>query len=292
MVKARSWLQNHSTAVDAVIAALVFALGVLSIRIYYDLGAGQPHHFRFATGVALMALLTLPLAARRRWPPVTLACVAAAVLGYTVFGVTEQATVATVAFIAIYSVGAYCPPRVANRVRAACITVMSGTLVWILLFRQIDIGRSNASVVGAGLLSVGSNVFFFVAAWVIGDVARDARLRAVEVAERNRELHAAHQVIADQAVLDERVRIARELHDVVAHHVSVMGVQAGAARRVLGRSPDQATALLVGIEEESRQAVVELQRLLGFLRRETLPEGEIHPPQPDLAGLDAMVPAQ
>lgn len=276
------------------IALVVFALGVLSVRIYYDIGTANPHNFRFALGVGFVALLTLPLAFRRRLPPVSLVCVTLSVLGYTIFGISEGALTATVAFVSIYSVGAYCPPRVANRVRAVCIAVMFGDLVWVLLFRQIDLGHSKASTMGAGILSVGSNLFFFIAAWVIGDVARGARLRAIEVAVRTRELQAAHEIIAEQAVLDERVHIAREVHDVVAHHVSVMGVQAGAARRVMPRSPEQAAEVLSGIEASSRQAVIELQRLLGFLRSETShPEDvdatSVDPPQPSLSGLDGVV---
>ena len=83
------------------------------------------------------------------------------------------------------------------------------------------------------------------------------------------------------------MRIARELHDVVAHHVSVMGVQAGAARRVMGRQPEKAEEVLSSIEASSRQAVVELQRLLGFLRRPDQPD-ELAP-QPDLAQLPELV---
>ncbi|MDP9075153.1 MAG: histidine kinase dimerization/phosphoacceptor domain-containing protein, partial [Actinomycetota bacterium] len=264
----RRLMRRHGLAVDTIVAIAIFALGVLSVRIFFDLGTANPHNFRFATGVAVMAVLTLPLALRRRWPPVSLVCVTVAILGYTVFGISEQGIIPTAAFIAIYSVGAYCQPRVANLVRAACITVMFGDLMWTLLFRQLDLGHSEASELGAGLLSVGSNLFFFIAAWVIGDVARTASLRAREVAARNAELQLAQQVIAEQAVLDERVRIAREVHDVVAHHVSVMGVQAGAARRVMGRSPERAAEVLSGIESSSRQAVAELQRLLGFLRSE------------------------
>jgi signal transduction histidine kinase len=291
MEVARTWFRRHVATVDLILAVLVFALGILSVRIYHDLGAGQPTGFRFATGVACMALLTLPLAVRRRYPPLTLVSVTLAVLAYTVFGVTEGALTATVAFVAIYSVGAYCEPRVANWVRGVCIAVLFGDLLWILLFRQIDLGTSKASVLGAGLLSVGSNLFFFVAAWAIGDVARMSRLRSAELGVRNIELQTAHDVINEQAVLDERVRIARELHDVVAHHVSVMGVQAGAARRVMRRSPDQAAEVLSGIEASSRQAVAELHRLLGFLRRGATdaPVGGLVAPQPSLSQLDALV---
>lgn len=293
----RSWLRGHPTAADGLVAVTVFALGVLSDRIYYDIGTAGPHNFRFAVGVALMALLTLPLVLRRRLPPVTLLAATLAIVGYTVFGVTEAATTATVVFVAIYSVGVYCAPRAANWTRGLCIAVLFGDLVWSLLFRQIDLGHSKASVVGAGILSVGTNVFFFVAAWAIGDVARSARLRSVELGVRNRELQAAHEVISEQALLDERVRIAREVHDIVAHHVSVMGVQAGAARRVMARSPDQAAEVLSGIEASSRRAVVELQQLLGFLRREAggvdsagRPSSTgVAPPMPSLAGLGPVV---
>ena len=83
-----------------------------------------------------------------------------------------------------------------------------------------------------------------------------------ELADRAVELQREREENARQAVFAERVRIARELHDVVAHHVSVMGVQAGAARRVMERQPDKAAAALSSIEASSRQAVLELQRLL------------------------------
>jgi signal transduction histidine kinase len=84
-------------------------------------------------------------------------------------------------------------------------------------------------------------------------------------------------------VFDERVRIARELHDVVAHHVSVMGVQAGAARLVMERDPSKATAALASIEASSRQAVTEMHRLLGFLRQAGDPD---RPARPGLDQVD------
>jgi signal transduction histidine kinase len=284
----RVWAREHVLAVDSLIAVAFFALGLLSARIYYDIGTAAPHNFRFAIAVEFTALLTLPLAVRRLFPPVPLICVTIAVTGYTVWGVSEE-VVASAGFVAIYSVGAYSPPRVANWVRGVCIGVMLGDLMWILLFRQINVDHSRASILGAGLLSVGDNLFFFATAWVIGDVARIARLRGVALTERNAELQTAHEMIAEQAVLDERVRIAREVHDVVAHHVSVMGVQAGAVRRVMDRSPDQAAEALSSIEASSRQAVAELHRLLGFLRTGTEDPGDQTAPQPTLARLDGLI---
>jgi signal transduction histidine kinase len=92
---------------------------------------------------------------------------------------------------------------------------------------------------------------------------------------------------AQRAVFDERVRIARELHDVVAHHVSVMGVQAGAARLIMNQNPERASAALASIEASSRQAVEELHRLLGFLRQSGDPD-ELSP-RPGLDRLPDLV---
>ena len=92
---------------------------------------------------------------------------------------------------------------------------------------------------------------------------------------------------ARQEVFAERVRIARELHDVVAHHVSVIGVQAAGARMVMDRRPIQAAEALSSIEESSRRAVVELHRLLGFLRRADETDGPL--PQPCLAQLGDLI---
>lgn len=89
-------------------------------------------------------------------------------------------------------------------------------------------------------------------------------LAMIWVVRRRRDDHEK----ARRAIDDERLRIARELHDVVAHHVSVMGIQAAAARRVMANRPDEAAAALLAIEASSREATAEMQRLLGVLRSE------------------------
>ena len=128
-----------------------------------------------------------------------------------------------------------------------------------------------------------TNLLYFGGAWYFGDSAyRSARSRA-ELEQRTAELAAERERTRAQAVAIERLRIARELHDVVAHHVSVIGVQAGAARRVIAKDPDAAVASLSAIESSAREAVDELHGLLGTLRGDTGPvdvAGRRHPPSP------------
>ncbi|WXF90688.1 sensor histidine kinase [Curtobacterium flaccumfaciens pv. flaccumfaciens] len=123
-----------------------------------------------------------------------------------------------------------------------------------------------APYVAISLLNIVINVIYFGAAWYAGNRAWVSAVARHQLAERTAELAAERERSAAQAVTIERVRIARELHDVVAHHVSLMGVQAGAARRVIDRDPAQATASLGVVEESARTAVEELRRMLGTLR--------------------------
>ena len=101
-----------------------------------------------------------------------------------------------------------------------------------------------------------------------GFALRDRRRHASQLAELARQLELARDENARAAVAGERTRIARELHDVVAHSVSVMVVQAGAAEEVLGASPDKAREPLRSVQDTGRQALIELRRLLGVLRTE------------------------
>jgi signal transduction histidine kinase len=136
-----------------------------------------------------------------------------------------------------------------------------------------------------------------VAMWALGSAMGSGRRRAAELLDRTLQLERQREENARRAVFDERVRIARELHDVVAHHVSVMGVQAGAARLVMERDPESATASLASIERASRQAVEELHRLLGFLRQAGDPDdlgarpgvGQLRTLAADMSGPDLTV---
>jgi signal transduction histidine kinase len=142
-----------------------------------------------------------------------------------------------------------------------------------------------------GSRSVGDYIFPVVIFAITVSVARGLRHRALlarELALRNERLEVEREAQAASAVSDERRRIARELHDVVAHSVSVMVVQSGAARRVLDSEPDRAVSALAEVERSGRQALSELRRLLGLMR-DGDENAAVREPQPTLAGLDDLV---
>jgi signal transduction histidine kinase len=129
---------------------------------------------------------------------------------------------------------------------------------------------------------------FLMVVLVVGNAARLSRLRAGESQARLLRLAEEHDNATRQAIGHERARIARELHDVVTHNVSVMVVQAGAARRILGASPDEARSALLAIEESGREAITELQHMLGLLtqpgdQEDVAPDTALLRPQPGLA---------
>ena len=102
--------------------------------------------------------------------------------------------------------------------------------------------------------------------------------------ERNAELTVEREANARRAVLEERVRIARELHDVVAHHVSLMGIQAGVAQRLFHSRPDDALEAVAAVQTGSRQAITDLHQLLGVLRGAADPHDDTDHRDPDLDG--------
>jgi signal transduction histidine kinase len=126
-----------------------------------------------------------------------------------------------------------------------------------------------------------------VGLWLAGSAMRERQARAQVLEEHSRQLERQHELVAQVAVSDERSRIARELHDVIAHSVSVMVVQAGAARRLLGRQPERAGEAMREVEGSGREALTELRRLLGVLAAR--PDELVLAPQPGLGQLDALV---
>jgi signal transduction histidine kinase len=230
-------------------------------------------------GVAgvVIALVTVPLAWRRRRPVAVLFTVTGAVLATTLLthhttpGMPLEAFLALI--LAFYSVGAHSDDRRG---------LLGGGLDLAVLlsfdFVHGGLGQAYGSRPGAALV--------FAFAWFVG---RDLRRRRRELAllrDRADRLEQEREERARTAVTEERGRIARELHDVVAHGVSVMVVQAQAGPRLLD-DVDQVRGAFRSIEASGREALVELRRLLGILRTgdEQLAIG----PQPGLGSLGSLV---
>jgi signal transduction histidine kinase len=270
--------RSHSLAADVLLAVALLALALLSFGVTTSLFAGDPQNPvpDTAWNTLGLAAVILPLALRRRFPlSVLLVATTTYVVYVVVLGPFVELFVTVVALsAAVYSAAAHSRARLRNAVCAVCLAAIIGVVV---LYNPLGFPLDYR------LLTVLVDVALFCALWSLGAALGAGRRRARELLQRTVELEHEREENARRAVFDERVRIARELHDVVAHHVSMMGVQAGAARVVLDRDPVKTRQALASIEMSSRQAVVELHRLLGFLRQAGDPDDLA--PQPGLGQL-------
>jgi signal transduction histidine kinase len=204
-------------------------------------------------------LLTLPLTLRRRYPAAIAVAVVAAVKVQRLAGGSERNTIAPILplSVAMYSLALH-----ASRRRLLLATAVCAALLGF----AVD-GRAE------DLLFVG---ILLAVPFALGLAVRTRQQRVEGLEEQAR-----------VAVVEERARIARELHDVVAHSVGVMTVQAAAARRVMDRRPERAGEALAAIEATGREALSEMQRMVGFLREAD--DAQPLAPQPSLRHIDALV---
>jgi signal transduction histidine kinase len=141
---------------------------------------------------------------------------------------------------------------------------------------------------GTGVVTWLGDALVLAAAWLLGHFVHDRRVYAAQLEQRTAQLEQAREELARRAVAEERLRIARELHDVVAHSMSVIAVQSGVGAHVAATQPEEARKALAAIEVTSRATLHELRWLLGVLREDGEPQGS--PAQvPGLAGLDALL---
>ncbi|MDI6097590.1 histidine kinase [Actinoplanes sp. NEAU-A12] len=218
---------------------------------------------------------TLPLVLRRRHPDMVAVVIALAFIGGQFRGSQEQQVTTGALFAAIYTLGAWGPNPVRSRaLRLAIIGAMFAWLAAVFVIFGHRLDDDPAVRASLAFNSFVVNAAFFAFCYLMGDAVRQSVRRSHELEEQAAELRAAQALAAERAVLGERVRIARELHDVVAHHVSVMGIQASACRRALDKDPARARTALAAIEDGARNAVDELRRMLGALRTSSLIEKE------------------
>jgi signal transduction histidine kinase len=176
-----------------------------------------------------------------------------------------------VVLLSIYTAAAVLAPRRAR-------WLLAGAVVLGIVGATVSPGPTDVGVPA-----------LIVSAWLLGNYVGSRRTYTAELEHKNRLLEQARVDLADRAVTDERLRIARELHDVVAHTMSVVAVHAGTGRMVADDDPVAAREALATIETTIRSALVEMRRMLGILRGSDSEEPGTRAPAPGLEDLDALV---
>jgi signal transduction histidine kinase len=266
--KLSAWVR--SPAADAVLALALAAYAQL--EIWWPgvaVGVG-PADVTGAKGVLVptMLLATLPLALRRRFPFAVLCVVMGAFAAQGLLTVPIEGMAGALALVlAVYSLAAH-----TERGRA-----LAGLAIALAAAIPLDADAADFTF----------TAFVIGGTWLVGRALRTHRLRTRELEALAAELADEREERARLAVAAERARIARELHDVVAHSVSTMVVQAEAGEALLDRHPRRAREAFESIESTGREALAEMRRLLGLLRREDRELALV--PQPSLAQLDQLL---
>lgn len=262
--------------VDGAVAVVLAAVGVLELALT---PADAPIGVEWYAYPFLLAM-TLPVAYRRKAPGLVMVVVGATAIAGVAVGVALPTGAALGLLMALYTVTAHGSQRAA---------IWSGAAMGVVL---VFVAVRYWELVGAG--GTVANYLIFGTAWVLGWATRNRRRLMEELAARAETAERTREQEARRAVGRERARIARELHDIVAHSVSVMVVQAGAARRQLDHDPTAARGAIAEVERTGRTALAELRRLLGVLREERgdradAVRAEALAPQPTLRAVAPLV---
>lgn len=267
---------------DASVTIVLAVSAVVALFVYTD-PSGIEYAEPDALGVALVLVITAPLIARRKHPVAVGLATAAGLLAFTAVDYAMP-TAAAVLLIAVYTAANYAGLGASLLVTAVQIAVSVAYTMASSNRHPEQSMYDTASIMISSLLILG--------AWGIGRAVRSRRLYTAELEDRARRLERANDVEVRAAIAEERSRIARELHDVVAHHVSVMTVQAAGARRSLRRDVDRTADALQAIEDIGRAALQEMRRVVGVLRTPDGDDRGAQPatlaPQPGLGDLDLL----
>ncbi|WP_411071074.1 sensor histidine kinase [Streptomyces sp. cmx-4-25] len=275
MQRLYDFLRRHPTGVDTFWAVVLLGFSLLWVGSTYPT-VRHP----VAYGV-VAALFSLVVAVRRRLPEKMLLLTVA--LGLAQLALDLEPFLADFAmFVIVYTVAVHDGPRWASRLALAggLSAATLSQLRWPVEEPSSDAARVFFTVI----MTVP-----FALAWVLGDSLRTRRAYFAQLEERASRLEREREAQAKVAVAAERARIARELHDVVAHNVSVMVVQADGAAYVMDSSPETAKQALETISTTGRQALAEMRRLLGILRTGEHQEAGEYVPQPDVGQIEDLV---
>jgi len=260
----RGLLRFRPAWVDAALAAVVVTMGAVEVA------TGQVKGPPWATAASVL-LFGAPLLWQRRFPWTALLVAFGTMLGLYLARADQNNYLAS---------------------------VLSALVIVFTFAGAVELGQAVAGlVVASALLTVSAlqgvsgiiwGVGLVVAAWAAGRAIRARRLLIEELDRTSTALRESREAHARDAVAAERTRIARELHDVIAHSVGVMVVQAGAAEQMIPVSPDRATTAVQSVQDCGRQALTDLRRLLGVLRPDGEDAGDLAP-QPGLDDLPELL---
>jgi signal transduction histidine kinase len=254
-----AWLRRHPKLVDGGLAVALAFLGAASAAAMVFRPGSPAVGFGRLAAIPLALLLAVPVVFRRSHPVGAFAT--AIVIGalQVLLDVRPNAT-DLVIVILLYTLAAYTPRRISITGLAICLI---GSAAAVARWMPDQLSVLDAVAVGS-IMFAGPSLI----AWVFGDSMRYRRAYYTGLEDRAARLEAERDAQAQIAAATERARIARELHDVVAHNVSVMVVQADGASYALGSDPDRARQALAAISATGRQALTEMRRMLGVLRRD------------------------
>lgn len=267
------WLKAHPTAADGIVAV---AFAIVTVALQWGTptsGTAADYRTPGLVSSGLVLLSTLPVTWRRRAPMTVLVLISPGAVLYEALGYPSGIGPFGV-LLALYTVAAHCDrarTAMAALIATTCTGIVFATARW-----EVNLG------------SIIINTLVFGSALLIGDNLKTRRAYVESLRDRAERAEQNREEDALRAVVVERARISRELHDVVAHSMSVMIVQAGAARRVLPGDPARAGAALSEIEATGRQAMTEMRRLLGVLRDDQDGPPSLAP-QPSMRNVAALV---
>ena len=265
----RDAIRRHPWWTDSLLA-LVLTVFSLGSAVFAHKGTGHPAS---VLEVVLAPITTAPIALRRYRPLAVLAITVSATTLLLIFTSQDQFPVGVL--VALYTVASRCERPVS--IRAA---------EWVAL--PIIVGSIASTGPHPGRLI--PELAVFAIAWVLGDNIRTRRAYLAELEARAARLEREREERDERAVAAERTRIARELHDVIAHNVSVMVVQASAGEELFDRDPARARESLSSVAATGRAALTELRRLLGVIRTDDGGDAAAsYTPQPGIEYLDALI---
>lgn len=261
--KLRRW---QLVCFDVVVAAVY----LLILATYHSFRPGSGDQVPLWAALTISATMTLPLAVRRMWPKSVFAIVLGGTVACLVVDIPDDSFIA--AAFALYVVALHA--RAAHRSITTVIGVatLGGAGLLAISGSAETVSQQNLASVMVGAVLMG-------AAWTIGIALRDRRVFANKAARR----------LADDLVTQEKLHIARELHDVVAHSMSLIAVKSSVANHVAAKRPQEALHALEVIEATSKDALTQMRQILGVLRDKSESEEPALQPTPRLVDLPQLV---